>query len=583
MYAANSTLHLSASDLVNHLACRRLTQFNYDVALGARPAPSRYDPTLEQLIERGLAHEENYLEHLKAEGREVTSVGGVGANEATVEATVQAMRGGRDVIVQGALADGRWSGRADILTRVDAPSELGDWSYEVTDTKLARETKGGTILQLSLYSDLVARVQGKQPEYMHVVAPWTEFEPQAYRVNDYAAYYRLVRDWLEEAVADDDATPIYPEPRQHCEVCRWSEHCDKRRRDDDHLSFVAGILRHQQEELKGNHVPTMGKLAAMPLPLRWRPQRGAAASYEKVREQARVQVQGRETGKPVYETLPPEPDVGLALLPEPSPSDIFFDFEGDPFVGPNGLEYLFGYQAADDNGELRYTGLWALDYEQEKRVFERFVDWLMARWQRHPDMHVYHFAPYEPSAMKRMMGRHATREDEVDRMLRGNLFVDLYRVVRGGVRAGVESYSIKELERFYGFQRDITLPDANHALYKVNAPLEQGDPSLIRQQDMDAVEGYNRDDCASTFHLREWLEELRASLVEGGDEIARPEPSDGAPSPELDDRQKAVMALAESLTADVPASPDNRNEEQHARWLLANILDWHRREDKAVW
>ncbi len=418
---------------------------------------------------------------------------------------------------------------------------------------------------------------------MHVVAPWTDFEPQTYRVNDYSAYYRLVRDWLEKAVADDDAPPIYPEPRQHCDVCRWSDHCNKRRRDDDHLSLVAGIYSHQREELKGNRVPTMATLAAMPVPLRWKPQHGAAASYEKVREQARVQVQGRETGKPVYEPLPPEPDVGLALLPEPSPGDVFFDFEGDPFVGPNGLEYLFGYQLADDDGELCYTGLWALDYEQEKRVFERFVDWLMARWQKYPDMHVYHFAPYEPSAMKRLMGRHATREDEVDRMLRGNLSVDLYRVVRGGLRASVESYSIKELERFYGFARDVSLPEANHALYKVNAPLEQGDPSLIGQQDKDAVEGYNRDDCASTFHLREWLEEVRRELIEGGAQIERPAPGEAEPSEALSAERQQVEALRARLTADVPADPDERTDEQHARWLLANVLDWHRREEKAVW
>ena len=582
MYAVNNTLHLSASDLVNHLACRHLTQLNLDVATGARPAPSRYDPTLEQLIERGLAHERAYIEHLKAQGHEVTSIDGVSTANAAA-ATVQAMRDGRDVIVQGALAHGRWSGRADILMRVDAPSELGDWSYEVTDTKLARETKGGTILQLSLYSDLVARVQGCLPEKMHVVAPWTKFEPQTYRVNDYAAYYRLVRDWLEKAVADDDALPIYPEPRQHCEVCRWSDQCDKRRRLDDHLSLVAGIYGHQIEELKGNHVATTAKLAAEPIPLRWRSQRGAAASYEKIREQARVQVQGRETGEPVCETLDPEPDVGLALLPEPSPGDVFFDFEGDPFVGLNGMEYLFGYVTQDDSGEPRYTGLWALTYEEEKRVFERFVDWLTVRWDKYPDMHVYHFAPYEPSAMKRLMGRHATREDEVDRMLRGNLFVDLFRVVRGGLRASVESYSIKELERFYDFTRDVTLPDANHALYKVNAPLEQGDPSLIEQQDKDAVEGYNRDDCASTLRLRDWLEGVRRELVEGGAQIERPALADAEPSDALSAERQAVIALAARLAADVPVAPDERSDEQHARWLLANVLDWHRREEKAVW
>ncbi|MYF78760.1 MAG: nuclease, partial [Chloroflexi bacterium] len=144
-----------------------------------------------------------------------------------------------------------------------------------------------------------------------------------------------------------------------------------------------------------------------------------------------MQVEGRTQGTPVYETLEPEDGVGLALLPEPSPGDVFFDIEGDPFVGPGGLEYLFGYVAAEDSGAWRYTGMWGLSAEEEKRNFEEFVDWLTARWKTYTDMHVYHFAPYEPGAFKRLMGRYGTREEEVDQMLRGNLFVDLYRTVRG--------------------------------------------------------------------------------------------------------------------------------------------------------
>ena len=72
--------------------------------------------------------------------------------------------------------------------------------------------------------------------------------------------------------------------------------------------------------------------------------------------------------------------------------------------------------------------------------------------------------PYEPAALKRLMGRYATREEEIDQMLRARLFVDLYSVVRHGIRASVESYSIKRLEPFYGFVRQASLPDANVAL-----------------------------------------------------------------------------------------------------------------------
>ena len=117
-------------------------------------------------------------------------------------------------------------------------------------------------------------------------------------------------------------------------------------------------------------------------------------------------------------------------------------------------------------------------------------------------MHVYHFAPYEPGAFKRLMGRYGTREEEVDQMLRGNLFVDLYRTVRGALRASVESYSIKELEKFFDFEREVDLRNANSALYGLAVPLELGDPDSISDEDKETVEAYNRDDCFSTLRLR---------------------------------------------------------------------------------
>ena len=583
MHYVDGDIQLSASDLVNHLACRRLTGLNWEVTAGVRSAPGNWDPALQLLWERGLAHEQSYVQHLRDTGRQVTVIDRVGVDDEALDSTLAAMRSGWEIIVQGALSEGPWSGRADILRRVEAPSGLGDWSYEVIDTKLARETRSGTILQLSLYSDLLRSVQGVQPEYMYVVAPWTGFEAQAYRTGDYAAYYRLVRRWLEAAVSGGNGNLSYPDPREHCDVCEWSRRCDAIRRGDDHLSLVAGISGLQIDELRQRGIDTTAGLAAEPLPLRWRPGRGAVASYERVREQARVQVEDRTAPGPVYETLEPEPGTGLASLPSPSPGDVFMDFEGDPFVGPGGMEYLFGYVTEVGSGPPEYTAHWALSAGEEKLCFERLVDWLMERWTTHPDMHIYHFAPYEPSAMKRLMSRYATREDEVDRMLRAGLFVDLYRVVRGGIRAGVESYSIKELERFYGFEREVPLADANRALYGVTAPLELGDPDGIRDEHREMVESYNRDDCVSTYHLRDWLEGVRRELIDGGAVIHRPPPGDGDASESLTERQLMIRALAERIAGDAPLSVDERTVEQHARWLLANMLDWHRREEKAAW
>jgi uncharacterized protein len=152
------------------------------------------------------------------------------------------MRDGADVIYQAPLGDKHWYGRADFLRKIATPSDLGAWSYEAVDAKLATETRAGTILQLCVYSKLIERLQGAPPESAHVVAPHHHFEPESYRLDDFRAYYRLVAGRLEAALAARDAV-TYPEPAQHCDVCNWWSQCNARRRTDDHLCFVAGISR----------------------------------------------------------------------------------------------------------------------------------------------------------------------------------------------------------------------------------------------------------------------------------------------------------------------------------------------------
>ena len=212
-------MYLSASDLVGHLNCRYLTSLDLAVAKGDRPKPFVWDPLLDVLAERGALHEQSYLKHLDATCFSVVKIDGIGVDESAVAATVKAMRDGAPIIVQGAVRSGQWGGRADILRRVEKPSNLGSWSYEVIDTKLARETKGNTILQICLYSDLLADTQGLTPEYAYVVTPGSDFKPQAFRLHAYAAYYRRVKNSLQLAVQNDAEAELCPEPKPHCEIC----------------------------------------------------------------------------------------------------------------------------------------------------------------------------------------------------------------------------------------------------------------------------------------------------------------------------------------------------------------------------
>jgi predicted RecB family nuclease len=567
---------LSPTDLVGHLACSHLTRLELEAASQGAARPERVDAELDLLARRGEMHEQTQLRRMEAEGLRVAHVGdhaetveGLRAAEAE---TLDAMRGGADVVYQAAFFDGRWRGRADFLLRVDTPSALGDWSYEVADAKLARSVKVSALLQMCEYSLHVARLQGVAPRDMHVLLGSGNTE--THRVGDYAAYHRAARRRLEDAVDGPDAG-TYPEPVDHCNVCRWLHHCTTRRRHDDHLSLVAGMRRDHTRRLRDAGIGTVAALAAAPA------QRTADvgdAPWQRLRQQARLQMHERTTGDQTYELLTPERDgLGLAALPPPSAGDLFFDMEGDPFVPDGGLEYLFGAVELVD-GTPRFHSFWAHDRTEEKAAFEALVDLLIDRLRTHPSLHVYHYASYEPAALKRLMGRHATREDEVDRLLRGGVLVDLYRVVTQGVRVSKDSYSIKKLEHFYMAERTEAIADAAASIVAYEQWLETRDPSLL-----DGIAAYNRRDCESTWMLRDWLEQRRDELIATGVAVERPQPRDAEPT-----EQQAAMAaetreLAGALTAGIPADASERTPRQRAQWLLGQLLDWHRREVKSEW
>jgi predicted RecB family nuclease len=581
-------LRFSATDVSNHLACRHLTSLELSAARGERPRPDWEAPDLAVIRELGLRHEADYLKFLSGQALQVLNLADAGHEQRIVQKTLEAMQAGAEVIAQGALSSGQWFGRPDILRKVAKASRFGNWSYEAYDCKLARETKATTILQLAFYSELLGETQGGTteclPEFMWVVPPGNGFAGERYRVSEYSAYYRHVKEGLEKACKNGELGLTYPEPCTHCDICRWFRECNKRRRDDDHLTLVAGIRRQQRDQLQIWNRETVAKLAAMPIPLEQKPQHGSREGMERVREQARLQVEGRALQKCVHELLPVVEGAGFCKLPEPSPGDVFVDLEGDPFAGDCGQQYLFGVVSAEEGQGLNYQKRWAFSAEEEKLGFEWFVDEVMARLQKFPTMHVYHFGAYEPGTFKRLMGKYATREDEIDQMLRAGLFVDLHTVFKQAARASVEEYSLKKLEAFYGFIRKIPPEESRAAMRYVEHRLELGwKDAELPEEFRVALEGYNSEDCLSTVGLRDWLELERKKLIDGGTEVARPKGGEGAPSEELDAKQKRIAALTAALTDGIPAETGMRSTEQTAVWMLAQLLDWHRRENKACW
>jgi predicted RecB family nuclease len=606
----------SATDLVGFLACSHRLALERAALFEMVKKPLRNDPAVDLIARRGHDHEQRYLEELRASGRRVVEIGRDGSKatagedlRAAAAETETAMRDGADVIYQATFFDGTWRGHADFLLKVDRSSALGGWSYEVADTKLARHVTGGAVLQICSYVEQLTRVQGRRPEWLHVVLGGSERRIEKLRVDDYMAYYRRVKAEFERAVtAGEPVYPVtasYPDPVEHCEVCRWAVHCRDQRRADDDLSLVAGISARQRRALKETGVRHRRELAVLPLPVRPRLDGLSDRALMRVHDQAAIQVKGEDEQESLWEFIAPERDEqgvlvadrGFLVLPPPSPSDLFFDIEGDPFALEDGVEYLFGVlePSKADPGRADaplFHEIWSRDESgdvtrpAEKVAFEALVDLLIDRLDADATMHVYHYAAYEKAALARLAQRHATREEEVDRLLRGRVLVDLFRVVRQGIRASVESYSIKRLEPLYQLEREEELRTATSSILAFETWLEGGtaENGDVGEAILASIARYNRDDVLSNWRLRDWLEARRDDLAARiGETIPRPPESPEAASPEpLNDKQRRTAELVAELTggADIPPDPET---EPGGRWLLGQLLDFHRREDKAFW
>ncbi|MGZ0712855.1 TM0106 family RecB-like putative nuclease (plasmid) [Coraliomargarita sp. W4R53] len=586
----------SASDLKSAAECEFAWVRSIDARLGRVSAVAEpEDLTLARAGRLGTVHEHRVLdEYVATFGEKVVQVPEVRSSNVAgladaVTKTNEALASDAAVIFQAAFSTNDFVGFADFLVRDD------DGRWLVQDTKLARHARVTALMQLAAYVDQLDRLGIARSDRVQLLLG--DGTVSEHEVDDLMPVFMLRRDRLFALIADRrletgaaGVALAWGDPRGELDVfaCGRCATCDAEVVASRDLLLVAGMRPVQRARFKAGGITTVDELVAA----KSAPKGMSIDTFTMLRTQARLQLQSPAGGivsaavpapamappVPTYEVVAP---TALAALPRPSVGDLYFDFEGDPLYsesksatgGPTlwGIDYLFGW--VDDSDQ--YTALWAHSFADERRALETFLDIVALRRKEHPDMHIYHYAPYEPTHLLAMAARYGVREADVDRLLADGIFVDLYPIVRRALRVGSRSYSIKKLEPLY-MGTDVRTSD-----------VQKGDDSIVRYVEactldaegataearviFDDLADYNRYDCVSTRRLRNWLVErareaqLRPALND--------EPSESVyePSP----RSVMLNSIAREHDHESPHAQSLR--------LAAAAIDYYPREAKSFW
>ena len=633
-------LMTSASDLTAASACEFAFLRRVDARLGRDViVPPNDDPMLARAARLGDAHEERVLEAYVSQfgGSAAGAAGGVveiaradsrdeGALAAAQDETLRALLGGAEVVFQATFFDPSQRGETEtdpalgFIGYADFLRRMPDGAYEVQDTKLARKAKVTALMQLAAYAEQLERLG--VPVSSEVVLILGDGARSRHRLADIAPVFRARRERLHEIMLErarargvdgspESAAPIEWGAAQlracgRCEVC-----APEIERTRDPL-LIAGIRATQRDRLIAAGYDTIEKVAELEpvvyglieAPLGWGVPGGcdmpeghderllvsreipglSQVALERIAQQAAVQVEAAAAAEtPPFRVADA---AALAAVPPPNPGDLFFDFEGDPLYREPGegadvrwgLDYLFGMVDAHE----QFTSLWAHDLESERRALERFLALVAERRRAHPGMHVYHYAPYERTHLLSIAARHGVCEADVDELLREHVLVDLYPIVRGALRVGTRSYSIKKLEPLYmGDElRDedgVTSGAQSVAEYAEASALLQSGSARQRaegQRRLDGIADYNRYDCVSTLRLRDWL--LRLAAEHGVEPFAQgPTPPEGSEPP------LELSGVAAALAVHAGRSDDPRDRKAVA--LAGSAIDYYQREQKSFW
>ena len=547
--------------------------------LGVYPDPA--DPLFEIIAQMGAQHEKEVIK--------THSILKINRGPASLQKTLSAMKGGAPAIYQGAISanssknkipiggqnsiSSRLFGYVDILEKTKGDSVFGDYHYTAYDIKIASHPSPSAVIQLCCYSDILLSVQKRLPQKIKIITK--DKRVHSFDTKKFFYFYQLLKESFLNYHLSFDLQKI-PLPNKSQDHKKWNGFSKKVLQSLDDISLTADIRQSQCEKLKQSNINTMTELAQSK---KNHIQKMAGSTFQKLKSQARLQVSSRETNKIQFEILQEE-GLGLESLPPPHPADIFFDMEGYPLFGEDGLEYLYGNVIHE---QPEYLCFWAEKKSKEATAFKHWIDWAYERWEKNPDLHIYHYGHYESSTLKRLMSRYGIGEAQVDDFLRGHVFVDLHRVVKQGLRLGLSSYSLKEIEKLYYDKRETEVQSGGDSAVQFFHFLNSGS-SKKSSPFLKKIEDYNRDDCFSTKELCQFLWALQKkhgiSYTPQKQELAFDEKKR---SIRRDCQEKAQQILSLVPLEKRSLSLKEADPKLYLAELLASLLEFHIREEKPGW
>lgn len=486
-------MRLTATDLYTLL---RPAPCDLRVYLTSRGEEAPTEPgVFEQLLfTLGARHEAAHLATLP----DPLNLRGLG-ELSRLEATRDAVGDGAAVIYQGALrADAVVGGvECEIYGEPDFLIRQRN-GYVVRDAKLSRRISRTDhpeiIASVQLYGLLFERTFGMPPAALEVAAGDGGIVLIDYDDGEYAL------ELLEEVLAAKAASepPVSPVGWSKCEPCGFRGRCWEpavARRDVAVLPDVdVGLV----VALKDRGVNTIGDLTAgLEIDELTDLKRPWGKREAKVGKRAVSILRNAEA----WERNAP---ITLGPFSVPSASSyVMFDLEGlPPFQDDLDRIYLWGFQAFGDRaGE--YVGIAAeIGPGADERAWEGFLASAGALLDSHGETPWVHWSSYERTNLRKYVARYGDR-DHVGARVDANL-VDLLTVTKNALALPIPSYGLKVVEKYVGFQRSQGGLGGDWSIAQYIEAVECDDEQR-RQELLEEIRTYNREDVEATWAVFEWV------------------------------------------------------------------------------